>query len=54
MYIVDHYNFGTSRNFATYDEAKAFAIRSGFDCTLWHGTEHRLATFSSISGWRTL
>jgi hypothetical protein len=52
MYIVDHYNFGTSRSFDTYAAAKAFALRAGFDATVWHG-DHRLASFSSISGWRT-
>lgn len=52
MYIVDHYNFGTHSHFDTYEAAKAYAIRCGFDCAVWHG-EHRLASFSSISGWRT-
>jgi hypothetical protein len=52
MYVVHHYNFGSSRVFGTYDRAKAWAIRSGFEATVWHG-EHRLASYSPITGWRT-
>ena len=53
MYLVHHYNFGAQQFFGTLAAAKAYALRCGFDCTVWHG-EHRLATFSSISGWRVL
>jgi hypothetical protein len=51
MYRVHHYNFGMEYLFETYHAAKAFVHRAGFEAALWHG-DHRLASFSPISGWK--
>ena len=58
MYIVDHYNFGTSHNFWTLDMAKAFAVKANFDASIWFKPESnsthmvRVASYTSIGGWR--
>jgi hypothetical protein len=51
IFQVNHYNFGTLYTFATEAEAKAFTFRANFDAVIYRDAE-RIATYSSISGWR--
>jgi len=57
-FLVSHYNFGTSRAFATLAEAVAFCIRANFDAVVYRLSHDGktagdlVARYSSISGWR--
>jgi len=58
MFLVSHFNFGTSRSFATLAEAEAFCIRANFDAVVYRLSHDGktagdiVARYGSISGWR--
>jgi hypothetical protein len=53
MFTVHHINFGTFREFKTFDEAKAWAVKACFEAVVTLGTAGTVVgTFSPISGFR--
>jgi hypothetical protein len=50
-FTVNHYNFGSHRDFDTLDAAKAFTIKACFDAVITRDG-HRVAHFTSTGGWR--
>ena len=49
MFVAHHTNFGTVKEFATFDEAKAWVIKCCFEASIMLNGQ-LVGTFSPISG----
>jgi hypothetical protein len=50
MFKVHHINFGNSKEFATLDAARAFAIKTNFEAAItFNGLQ--VARYTPVSGW---
>jgi len=52
MFAVEHYNFGTRREFETFADACAFAAKQAFEAAVYNPLGALVAIYSPITGWR--